>query len=269
MSGPEGGGLFSDVDASGQADAAQRYLSAVADRAAEMRREGYRLLGVDKGWAVLDVGCGLGEVCADLIELVGPSGRVVGIDASEAMITHARDRCGESLIEFEVGDAVALEFDDACFDAVRAERVVQHMGDPATAIAEMARVVRPGGRVFVLDPVHDATVVATQYPEVWETIRAHGPGSVCHPRAGLFLKEWMLAVSLDVMLLVGARIIEDWPASRMVQRVDDSAARAVTAGALTVSQLEDFLAEQDRRFEQGVFAQSVFFVQALGTKPSA
>ena len=79
----------------------------------------------------------------------------------------------------------------------------------------------------------------------------------------------MLAASLDVMLLVGARIIEDWPASRMVQRVDDSAARAVTAGALTVSQLEDFLAEQDRRFEQGVFAQSVFFVQALGTKPSA
>jgi SAM-dependent methyltransferase len=146
---------------------------------------------------------------------------------------------------------------------------VQHLGDPAKAIAEMARVVRPGGRVFVLDPVHDATVFATQYPEVWDTIRAYGPGRVRQPRAGLFLKEWMLAAGLDVSLVVGARIVDDWPASRTLQRVDDSAALAVSAGALTASQLQDFLAEQERRFERGVFAQCVLFVQALGTKPAS
>ena len=261
--------MFSDVDASGQAETARRYLSAAAERAAEMRREGYSRLGVRNGWSVLDVGCGLGEVCADLAALVGQTGRVVGIDASEAMIAHARERWGGSPIEFAVGDAEALHFEDATFDAARAERVVQHLRHPATAIAEMARVVRPGGRVFVLDPVHDATIVATQYPEVWATIRAYGPGSVRQPRAGLFLKEWMIAAGLDVTVVIGARLIEDWPASRTLQRVDDSAALAVTAGALTASQLEDFLAEQERRFEEGVFAQSVFFVQALGTKPSS
>src|SRR5262245_4014546 len=147
MTGPTGGPMFSDVDASGQAEKARRYLSAAADRAAEMRREGYHRLGVTDGWSILDVGCGLGEVCADLAELVGPTGRVVGIDASEALIAHARERWGASRIEFDVGDAEALEFEDATFDAVRAERVVQHLGDPATAIAEMARVVRPGGGV--------------------------------------------------------------------------------------------------------------------------
>jgi hypothetical protein len=78
----------------------------------------------------------------------------------------------------------------------------------------------------------------------------------------------MRAADLEVSLVVGARIIDDWPSSRMLQRFDDGAARAVNAGALTTAQVEDFVAEQERRFEQGVFAQSIFFVQALGTKHS-
>jgi SAM-dependent methyltransferase len=262
------GSLFSDIDGSGASDDAARYLTFAAERAADVRRQGYERMEIGEGWSVLDVGCGLGEVCADLVELVGPSGRVVGVDVSEAMITRARERCGELPIEFGIGDAEALVFEDATFDAVRAERVVQHLDDPATAIAEMARVVRPGGKVFVLDPVHDASVVATEHPEVWEAIRAHGPGRVRQPRAGLFLKEWMRAADLEVSLAVGARIIDDWPSTRMLQRFDVGAARAVNAGALTTAQVEDFVAEQERRFEYGVFAQSIFFVQALGTKHS-
>jgi SAM-dependent methyltransferase len=171
-------------------------------------------------------------------------------------------------IEFDVGDAEALAFDDATFDAVRAERVLQHLKDPATAVAEMARVVRPGGRVFVLDPVHDAAVVATEYPDVWETIRAHGPGGVRQPRAGLFLKEWMLKADLEVELVIEAHIVDDWTATRLAQRVDDGATLAVNTGALTGAQIEAFLAEQERRFEQGVFAQTLFYVQALGTRRS-
>ena len=262
------GSFFSDVDGSGASDEAARYLTFAAERAADMRRQGYERMEIGEGCSVLDVGCGLGEVCADLVERVGPSGRVVGVDVSEAMIARARERCGDLPVEFGIGDAEALVFDDATFDAVRAERVVQHLDDPATAIAEMARVARPGGKVFVLDPVHDASVVATEHPEVWEAIRAHGQGGVRQPRAGLFLNEWMRAAGLEVSLVVGARIIDDWPSSRMLGRFDDAAARAVNAGALTTAQVEDFVAEQERRFEQGVFAQSIFFVQALGTKHS-
>src|SRR5262249_54389046 len=129
MTGAARGGFFSDVDASGQADAAEQYLRAAADRAAELRRAGYELLGVAEGWSVLDVGCGLGEVCADLTGLVGPNGRVVGIDVSTALIARARERWSQSAVEFDVGDAEALAFEDECFDAVRAERVVQHLSN--------------------------------------------------------------------------------------------------------------------------------------------
>jgi SAM-dependent methyltransferase len=186
MTGAARGEFFSDVDASGQAEAAERYLRAAADRAAATRRAGYELLGVAESWSVLDVGCGLGEVCADLAELVGLSGRVVGVDVSAEMITRARERWSHLATEFDVAEAEALGFEDATFDAARAERVIQHLQNPARAIAEMARVTRRGGRVFVLDVVHDATVFATDYPGVWEAIRGHGAGAVRKPRAGLF-----------------------------------------------------------------------------------
>jgi ubiquinone/menaquinone biosynthesis C-methylase UbiE len=76
-----------------------------------------------------------------LVELVGENGRVTGVDVSEALISRARQRWRDLPIRFDVGDAQALAFDDETLDAVRAERVVQHLQRPATAIAEMARVV--------------------------------------------------------------------------------------------------------------------------------
>src|SRR5262249_4065411 len=70
---------------------------------------------------------------------------------------------------------------------------------------------------------------------------------------------------------VSSSVVLSPPTGRPVgcSRVDDSAAPSGDARALTASQLQDFLGEQERRFEHGVFGQSVLFVQALGTKPSS
>lgn len=268
MASLSGGDLFSNVDSPGNPDEAARYLAVAAERAAETRRAGYELLQIREQVAVLDVGCGLGEVCADLVSLVGPSGTVVGIDASAELITRSRQQWSDLAIRFEVGDAEALAFDDATFDAVRAERVVQHLEHPDTAIREMARVVRPGGRVLVADAVHDASVVATEHPQVWEAIRDHGSGAVRHPRAGLYLKDWMQAAGLDVQVVPVARVLDDWPRARALLRVDDGAALAVRSGAISAAAATDFTAEQEDRSHRGAFALSVFFVQALGTKDS-
>lgn len=260
-----GGELFSDVDASGDPDEAARYLAVAAERAAETRRAGYELLEIREGLSVLDVGCGLGEVCADFVSLVGASGTVVGMDASAELITRARKQWSDLAIRFEVGDAEALAFDDATFDAVRAERVVQHLEHPQTAVLEMARVVRPGGCVLVADAVHDASVVATEHPMVWEAIRAHGSGAVRHPRAGLYLKDWLQAAGLSVRVVPVARVLDDWPRARGLLRVDDGVELAVRSGAISAAAATDFMAEQEDRAHRGAFAVSVFFVQALGT----
>jgi len=85
--------------------------------------------------------------------LVTPNGGAVGIDSSQAMIDEARQRHAgcELPLQFERGDAGQLRWHSGYFDACRADRVFQHLPDPERALDEMLRVLKPGGRVLVVD----------------------------------------------------------------------------------------------------------------------
>jgi SAM-dependent methyltransferase len=100
--------------------------------------------GVESGTRVLDVACGPGHIAA---AAAAKGAKPVGLDAAEGMVAVARARYAE--IEFQRGDAERLPFGDASFDAVVAGFVVNHLPRPERALAEFARVVRPGGRVAV------------------------------------------------------------------------------------------------------------------------
>ncbi len=110
-------------------------------------------LSLRPGQRLLDVGCGLGDAALSLGEDLGAGGEVVGVDASAAMIAGARGRAdgAQCRVRFVVGDALALDESTSRFDVVRSERCLQWLTDPETAVAEMARVVRPGGLVSLLD----------------------------------------------------------------------------------------------------------------------
>ena len=110
-------------------------------------------LGLAHGDRLLDVGCGLGEASLGLAEDLGASGEVVGVDASERMlrVARSRGRAARCRVRFTLGDACALDESNASFDAARSERTLQWLADPAAAVAEMVRVVRPGGRVSLID----------------------------------------------------------------------------------------------------------------------
>jgi ubiquinone/menaquinone biosynthesis C-methylase UbiE len=113
---------------------------------AECKRDSYDLLGAIPGHRILEVGCGLGDDAAALAGRVAPGGAVVAVDGSQAMVDAAAQRHGDVAgLSFELADATELPFEDASFDGCRIDRVLQHIADPARAIAEMARVLRPGG----------------------------------------------------------------------------------------------------------------------------
>jgi SAM-dependent methyltransferase len=105
------------------------------------------------GERLLDVGCGTGDAALALAEDLGDQGTLVGIDASEQMLRVARAnaRSARCRVLFSTGDAGALDEPDDSFDVARSERTLQWLPDPAAAVAEMVRVVRPGGRLSLID----------------------------------------------------------------------------------------------------------------------
>ena len=119
------------------------------------------ILDPQPGERVLDIGSGPGFLAAGIASRVGESGAVSGIDLSEPMIAYAsglRAEPGAAPMTFELGDATALGFFDQSFDAVVSTQVYEYVPDIETAMAEVHRVLVPGGRVLILDTDWDSVV---------------------------------------------------------------------------------------------------------------
>jgi ubiquinone/menaquinone biosynthesis C-methylase UbiE len=160
---------FTTVDSSNDTQFFLRFLDAANKlptiaTSKQIILDGLRLRN---GGRVLDLGCGLGDDTFQIAERVGPSGRVTGVDVSTSMIEEARRRAeGRGLpVDFEVGDSQALRFLTGTFDGVRAERMLMHVPDAERAIAEMARVLAPGGRISVFDFDWETQVCDSPYRE--------------------------------------------------------------------------------------------------------
>jgi SAM-dependent methyltransferase len=109
-------------------------------------RELVAWLGVAGGAAWLDVGCGTGALSQTVLGAADPA-EVIGLDPSAGFVAHARERLAGPRARFAVADARALPVTGARFDAVVSGLVLNFVPDPPTAVREMARVTRAGGRV--------------------------------------------------------------------------------------------------------------------------
>jgi SAM-dependent methyltransferase len=119
---------------------------------AEEHRIARLLLGLSPGDGVLDVACGTGSFSRDFGRAVGAEGIVVGIDASRPMLERAVSEArmaGLDNLAFVHGDAAALPFRDASFDAVCCFAALNLFAEPFKALEHMARVLTPGGRIAI------------------------------------------------------------------------------------------------------------------------
>src|SRR5215467_11579516 len=115
------------------------YLETAARFLREEKQLTYTAMHIQPGQRVLDVGCGPGVDTVALAGFVGASGSVDGVDADPAMVAEAEQRAlaagVHDRVHHHVADALALPFEANTFDAVRAERLFQHLGDPGAALA--------------------------------------------------------------------------------------------------------------------------------------
>lgn len=247
------------------------FFTLFLDRANELARTGKPLilqaLRLGPGQIVLDLGCGTGADVIDIAQLVGPGGRVVGVDVSEALISEARRRWGESElpIEFRIGDAGALEFEDGSFDACRTERMLMHVPDEQRALSEMVRVTRRGGRVAAFDFDWDMHIVDSLHKDTTRAIVRSFSDGLQHGWIGRQLPRLFRAHGLtDVTVLphtlfLTLEFYELLLGGHLV-RVQDQ-------GLLTPEEVERWWTDLRAKAERGEFLAALTAFIVAGTKP--
>jgi len=253
-----------------------RYLDAgrTTDYYREIKARSYSLLDLRPGDHLCDVGCGTGDDVLALAQYVKPGGRVVGVDVSETMIGEAERRAvsagwtlGEE-VEFKRMDVQRLELSDASFDVVHAERLLQHVPDPDTALSELVRVARPGARVviwegdldlFVIDAPDYATSRAMQR-FICDSFRNGGFGHELYRR----FKDLGL---VDVQAIAITREITDYDFVESGLNLRASAELAAAAGVITQQQATDWVASLELARNTGRFFCASGGFLAFGRKP--
>lgn len=145
------------------------------------REAAFFLPHLGAGMRLLDAGCGPGSITLGLAEAVAP-GEVVGVDTSESVLDEARALAAgrpeaRDRVRFEQASVLALPFADGRFDAAFAHTLLEHLSHPAAALAELRRVVRPGGLIGLRDAD-------------WEARSLGPPDSLVEEAADLYARVW-------------------------------------------------------------------------------
>ena len=263
-------GGFADVDRAG-ADAYVSRLDAMhaLQSFQAYKGESFGRLGLGPGASVAEIGCGAGEDARRLAGLVAPGGRVVGFDASEAMVREARSRHGEvEGLSFVQGDAAALEAADGGFDAARADRVLLHVPDPDRVLAEMARITRPGGRIMACEPDMPACWVAADDMELSELVMRRIAHSCAHPYMARELWGRFRALGLkDLSLTVYPVTAFSPEAIEKTLHVQAVLQAMVAKGAVEPGRAAAWAADLAERGRTGRFVAGVSIMTVCGTKP--
>jgi ubiquinone/menaquinone biosynthesis C-methylase UbiE len=224
------------------------------------------LLEIRPDTVVLDVGCGTG---AEVREMAARAGRAVGVDFSRALIEEARRRTTtDEAASFKVGDALALPFAEGEFDGVRTERTLQHVKDPAEAVAEMARVAKPGAPVVAIEPDWDTLTLNGEPFEVTLAVCRRWADSIRNPRAGRELPELMVAAGLErVEARADTSEITSLAFAARQFALQELARAASEAGDVPQEEAERWLFDLTERDDTGRFEASVTYVTARGFAP--
>jgi arsenite methyltransferase len=177
---------------------------------AAQRRALLETIAPRSGEKALDIGCGPGFVTEELARAVGPTGAVQAMDNSESSVMMTQRRCAESAnVQVQLAEATQLPYADGQFDLAVSTQVYEFIPDVQLALAELHRVLRPGGRAAIIDTDWQTILWHTTHPDrmarilkVWDEHLAHPVlprtlGPLLH-KAGFSVLQCKVIPYLDV-----------------------------------------------------------------------
>jgi SAM-dependent methyltransferase len=257
---------FTDVDAQANPEAWVRVLDKVRQEPlyAAYKQRTVELLDPQARGRYLEVGTGTGDDALAFAVRFGTS--VVGVDSSRVMVEEARRR-GSS--EAVVADAHALPFEDESFDGAWADRTFQHLADPGAALVEMARVVKPDGRIVVVDPDYDTQVVGVPDQELARRVLRFRAdfglrnGRIAHQMGRLFVQAGLADVDVEAVPIV----VRDSTALDNALGLRDWAVFAHEQGLIEADEVAAWEAAIDEAAASGTFLYSFSLFITAGRKP--
>lgn len=202
-------------------------------------------LAAEAGHRVLDVGCGPGFYAAELLAEVGGNGAVVGVDSSAPMLAVAARRCeGLGHASFHESSATALSFEEQSFDRALCVQVLGFVPDVPAALAELHRVLRPGGRLLVWDVDWSTLSWHSADPERMQRVLRAWSGHLAHPALPRTLAASLRSAGFTDIRTEGHAFVT-------------TALDAETFGGLALERVEQYLAGCDEidRAEAGAWAE--------------
>jgi len=238
------------------------------------KKKTYKFLNIENGSSVLDIGCGTGDDVLAMAELVGPNGKVIGIDNSKTLIEEAngRSKLEQVPVQFRVGDVHKLDFADDAFDGCRVDRFFQHLHDRQHALSEMIRVTRPGGRIVIMDPDWGTMIVeAPNRGLTREIIDNHIDQLVLNPWCGrelykLFQKAGLKNVAVaDTATLV----LTDFSTANQLWFIDKAANLMIEEKPSLADKVKSWVSYLKQADDEGFFFSAITGFIAVGEKSSS
>ena len=248
-----------------------RYLETAAQFFIEEKQLTYTAMHLQPGQRVLDVGCGPGVDTIALAELLGASGSVEGVDADPTMVAAAEHRASAAglhdRVHHRVADALALPFAAQTFDAVRSERVFQHLSDPRAALAEMLRVTRAGGWIVVLETDYSSSTIDSDQTELERRLALAAAQSV---RSGYVARQLYRLFTdqglSDISVTVRPVTLTKYAVARGAV-LDLIEPGALASGIVTEEELRSWHAELEQADARNAFFSCANMMLVFGCKP--
>jgi SAM-dependent methyltransferase len=245
-----------------------RDLQAALPGVRRLRHWAHEALAAQPGESAVDIGSGTGSEVMTFADTVGPTGTAIGVEPDPQLLAGAERRAAQagSTAKFIPGDAYGLPLGSGSFDVALCERVFQHLTAPARATREIARVLRPGGRVVVMDSDWGTAIVHPGDRQVAHQVIETLIANTTNPFSGRRLPGLLTQAGLVVDEVGSYALVQDRSlgAGALVARIS---AMAVARGAITERQREQLLAELAAGAESGDLHLSVTMFAVLAHKP--